>query len=506
MKTILFFIGFLPALFNAQTFVNRTYSNLYDVQARATTRMGNGNFLVTGTQAFANGFLAVHDSTGVCLSSSYLSPGALSSYSSFDHITRINDTLAIIGGRISLAIGPTENWQGITIAVNASGMPLWSAIHPTNSPEDGIIRDIEKISDSTFLSLSTSLSGINNTLSMMHASGSVYWTKALYANADAFTLKDICLVGSTIYACGTRYQNGDHSGILLTLDSAGNYVTGMLYDHPIQPDFIQVIVQDNALIIANRGYSNNVHMLLKTDLNGTTLEQKTMNSWMAMPEEEAWKPLHSEDSSTFWFWNGGSFGSNAYRVSSLDLMPLSSFMHLGNIQTLYCGDSSIYMLSSGPMYGIKSNVIMQKHYSLTEADSVELWYQYCTYPNNEMPLNETAPTTSICIPTATPGNPPNPFYYPLLGNEPWINETNCVEMLGNLAENTLRFGPNPCDLTVRFEGYENQPYTLYNALGQRISSGIIDAQGYLSTVELASGNYIVRLSENTVPIHVIHGP
>ena len=49
-------------------------------------------------------------------------------------------------------------------------------------------------------------------------------------------------------------------------------------------------------------------------------------------------------------------------------------------------------------------------------------------------------------------------------------------------------------------------YTLYNALGQRISSGIIDAQGYLSTVELASGNYIVRLSENTVPIHVIHGP
>jgi len=79
-------------------------------------------------------------------------------------------------------------------------------------------------------------------------------------------------------------------------------------------------------------------------------------------------------------------------------------------------------------------------------------------------------------------------------------------MLGNLAENTLRFGPNPCDLTVRFEGYENQPYTLYNALGQRISSGIIDAQGYLSTVELASGNYIVRLSENTVPIHVIHGP
>lgn len=149
---------------------------------------------------------------------------------------------------------------------------------------------------------------------------------------------------------------------------------------------------------------------------------------------------------------------------------------------------------------------MQKHYSLTEADSVELWYQYCTYPNNEMPLNETAPTTSICIPTATPGNPPNPFYYPLLGNEPWINETNCVEMLGNLAENTLRFGPNPCDLTVRFEGYENQPYTLYNTLGQRIASGIIDAQGFLSTEQLGSGNYIVRLSENTVPIHVIHGP
>ena len=95
MKLHRFLLVLFPVLMQAQTWVNRTYSNLYDVQARAMVEMTNGNFLVTGTQAFANGFLSVHEPTGACMNSYFLSQSALSSYSDFYVIENINDTPAV---------------------------------------------------------------------------------------------------------------------------------------------------------------------------------------------------------------------------------------------------------------------------------------------------------------------------------------------------------------------------------------------------------------------------
>ena len=88
MKFFLLALGFLPFFFKSQSFVNRTYSQLYDIQAKSVVQMGNGSYLVVGTQSFSNGFLSVHDVNGQCIQTEYLSLGALSSFSEFNTIRR----------------------------------------------------------------------------------------------------------------------------------------------------------------------------------------------------------------------------------------------------------------------------------------------------------------------------------------------------------------------------------------------------------------------------------
>lgn len=505
MKKVLFNLLVTPLFAFSQSFVNRTYSPMFDIQARSAVQMGNGNYLVTGTQAFANGFLSVHTPQGQTFQSNYLSQSALSNFSDFNQITKINDTMAIIGGKISLFIGAAEIWQGITISVNQDGELLWSFTHSITDPGmDATVRDIERINDSTFLVLTSGISGISNTLCKMSCTGNVFWTKSYDSNMNGFQLNDLCMVDANIYVCGNVFSAGNFSGIILHLDSDGNLMEGNQYDHSVQPDFIQIVPQENGLIIANKGHALEALNLMKVELNGIISEQKTYPMNMAMPEDQALKPIEQIDSSAFWYWNGGNFGSMAYRINSSSLMPELGINHMGNIQRIIQQDTSLTILSTGPLYGIKNQIITQKHYAITSADSVDLLYNYCSYPQTEMPLNELAPIITSFTPTVNNGPSPSPLFYPLNSNEPWVNEPFCVEMLGALNEENLKFGPNPCDDEIHIDGKINQPYTVFSIDGKLIQQGKIDISGDIKTSNLPNGNYLIKVSNNTIKVAIKH--
>jgi len=505
MKILLIFLAILPLTVNAQSFVNRTYSMMYDVQAKSAVRMLNGNYLVAGTQAFANGFLTVHTPQGQAFQATFLSQGALSSFSEFNQITKINDTLAIIGGKISLAVGPSEIWQGISMAVNQQGQALWALTHSISDPGmDATVRDIERINDTSFFVLTSGISGISNSLSKITASGNVLWTTSYDSNVNGFQLNDLCVVDSTLFLCGSIFSLGNFSGILMKVDASGNFIEGSKYDHTVQPDFIQVIPQHGAIILANRGHAMESVDVMKMDFNGTVIAQKTYQGGMSMPEDLATKPLSVIDSATCWYWRGSGFGSYAHRIESMNLLPTQTLMHYGNIQTLMEGDTSITILSAGPLYGIKSQVILQKHYAISEVDSIEALYAYCTYPQNELPLNEIAPIKTTFTPTVTNGPSPSPLFYPLNSNEPWVNEPFCVEMLGGLGEEILKFGPNPCDEEFHIDGNINQPYTIFSIDGKLLQKGKIDFLGNIKTSNLPSGNYLIKVSNNTIKVAIKH--
>ena len=505
MKFLASFLLVVPILLQAQTFVNRTYSQLYDIQAKSTVQMGNGNYLVTGTQAFANGFLSLHSPNGQCVNTVFLSQGALSSFSDLTQVTKINDTLAIVSGKISLAGGPAEVWKGITIAVNDQGVQLWSLIHNVNDPGiDATITDVERLSDTTFLVLCSSIGNASNSMSKVDVLGNIQWTKSYESNETGFKLSDVCVMDSLIFLGGNRFNLGAYSGVILRLDSLGNLEDGWNYSHSVQPDFVQLLATNQGLIVANRGHAMSALDLINVDFSGIVLAQKSFPINMGMPEEEANKPLAPIDSSTCWYWNGGDFGSFAFQINQQTLMPINAISHMGNIQTIIDQDTTLQVLATGPLYGIKNQLILQKHYAITSADSLESLFTFCTYPTNEMPLNELAPVKSNFLPNLGIGNTPSPFFYPLIQNEPWVNETFCVEMLGALEEETLRFGPNPCHEFIEINKFPNQSYQIHQFDGKLISQGNTSQEGRIYTLHIPNGSYLIQIGNQQIIVIVAH--
>lgn len=503
MKFHLLFVGLLPLLGVSQTWVNRTYSNLYDVQARSMVEMGNGNFLVAGTQAFSNGFLSVHDAFGNCSATRYLSQSALSSYSDFNQIVKMNDTMAIIGGKISLAGGPIELWKGITVAVNQQGAVIWMQFHEVSSLTDALVRDIEPFNDSTILVLSAGIGTPQNTLSLVKIDGSVLWTKNYDVNETGFQLNDLCLADSNIYVCGNLNQAGNYAGVLLTLDTSGNLIDGSKYNFNTQPDFVQLIRQGVNLVVANCGASSS-QSLLKMDFSGNVTDHKSFTAMMVMAQDQAPKPLSKIDSSHFWFYNGGDFGSLGYQMDVVSMLPYQVIQHVGNLQAIHEQDTIMRILSTGPIYGIKSQVIMQKHYALTSADSLEGLFSFCTYPSNEPPTNQLIPLKINFTPTLSQGYTPNPLNYPFLANEAWTNEPQCVESLGGTDESTLILAPNPCDKVLKIEVQAPLEYSILNLGGKIVQSGQTNALGHIDTHALPNGLYLFMLGNRTYRIQVMH--
>lgn len=487
--------------------MNRTFSQQYDIQAKSVLQMGNGSYLVVGTQSFSNGFLSVHDVNGQCIQTQFLSQGALSSFSEFTQLTKLNDTLALIGGKISIAIGPAEIWQGITIAINQQGQILWSVISSITDPgTDATVRDIERLNDSTMLVLTSGIGTASNALSEVDFYGNVHWTKAYDLNADGFQLNDLCTRDSSIYACGQQFALGTFSGVILKIDSQGNVIEGNKYDHGYQPDFIQVIAQHDGLVIANRSHAMNSMDLIKVDYAGNITEQKTFQNGMGMGmiEEQASKPLCVIDSVTCWYWQGGDFGSYANKISTSNLLPIQSLMHMGNLQRIIEQDTLLYMLSSGPLYGIKNQEIIQKHYAISAVDSIDQLYTYCTYPNNETPLNELAPTRTSFTPLVSTGTSPSTWYYPFVSNQPWTNEPFCVEMLGDLSETDINFGPNPCSDYVKIEGPGEMAYQIFDLSGKKIKGGRTTADGIILLHEIHTGIYFLSVAGQTKEIMIFN--
>jgi hypothetical protein len=292
----------------------------------------------------------------------------------------------------------------------------------------------------------------------------------------------------------------------LKLDSVGNVIEGNKYDHVSQPDFIQAIAQHQGLILANRGHAMNSMDLIKVDYSGNITEQKTFQNGMGMgmPEEQSSKPLQVIDSVSCWYWQGGDFGSYANKISTPNLLPIQSLMHMGNIQRMIEQDTLVYMLSSGPLYGIKKQVIMQKHYALSAVDSIDQFFAYCTYPSNENPLIELSPSRTSFTPLVSSGATPSPWFYPFVSNQAWTNEPFCVEMLGGLDEENLKFGPNPCHESIIIDAKPNIYYYIADNLGKEIQSGNTDALGRVETSGLKNGSYFITINQQSIRIVVAH--
>ncbi len=504
-KIILGFFFFMLLKVTAQDYVFRNYSVLNELIAKDSYHHANGELFVVGKTTQNQGFLSKYNAAGNLTSVRYVQASALSSFNQLSIIEKYSDTDFLIGGRKLMELSSPPYWESLVTLVDHNGNMLWT--NTTNyGGVDSEIKDISVLPNGN-IAIVTSTDNLNQSIiEMLDPLGNSVWSSLFSMPVAGFEFNDLLSDDNqNLLVCGSFQDQGISAGIVAKLDSNGTILWSKKYEDPYQPNFIQLISLDNSFVIANRGNAGNLIDLVQIDSTGALIRQLNLPSSMTNFEEDALKPLCKVDSANYWYWIGGAFGSNAYSLNENgNLTNNESFFHWGNIQNIEQDTSGITMLSNGPMYGIKNQTILQKHFSISHADSISGLFNFCSYSNAENPIIENSIIQSnILIDESSHAASSSTFIgFDLIFE--WIQEPFCVEFLGEIDEQTLSISPNPCNEYLQIIGFENQSYQLFDLIGNKISSGTVPYSNRISTSELNPGSYFLTIGNCTSQFMIVH--
>ena len=504
-KIVLGFFFFMLLKVTAQDYVFRNYSVLNELIAKDSYHHANGELFVVGKTTQNQGFLSKYNAAGNLTSVRYVQASALSSFNQLSIIEKYSDTDFLIGGRKLMELSSPPYWESLVTLVDHNGNMLWT--NTTNyGGVDSEIKDISVLPNGN-IAIVTSTDNLNQSIiEMLDPLGNSLWSNLFSMPVAGFEFNDLLSVDNqNLLVCGSFQDQGISAGIVAKLDSNGTILWSKKYEDPYQPNFIQLISLDSSLVIANRGNAGNLIDLVQIDSTGVLIRQLNLPSAMSNFEEDALKPLFKVDSANYWYWLGGSFGSNAYSLNENgNLNNNESFFHYGNIQNIEQDTFGITMLSNGPMYGIKNQTILQKHFSISHADSLSGLFNFCSYPYAEPPIIENSITQSNISIDVSSHAASSPTFIGFNLIFEWIQEPFCVDFLGGIEEQTLSISPNPCNEYLQIIGFENQSYQLFDLIGNKISSGTVPYSNRISTSELNPGSYFLTIGNCTSQFMIVH--
>jgi hypothetical protein len=504
-KIILGFFCFISLSVSAQDYVFRNYSVLNELFAKDSYHHVNGEVFVVGKTTQNQGFLSKYDAAGHLTSVQYVQASALSSFNQLSIIEKYSDTTFLIGGRKLMDLSAPPYWESLVTLVDHNGNMLWT--NTTNyGAVDSEIKDIFVLSNGNIAIVTSTDNQNQSIIEMLDPSGNSLGSNLFSMPVAGFEFNDLLSADNqNLIVCGSFQDRGISAGIVAKLDSNGTILWSKKYEDPYQPNFIQLISLANSFVIANRGNAGNQIDLVQIDSTGALIEQLNLPSPMSNFEEDALKPLFKVDSANYWYWIGGAFGSNAYSLNENgNLTNNESFFHWGNIQNIEQDTSGITMLSNGPMYGIKNQTILQKHFSISHADSISGLFNFCSYSNAENPIIENSIIQSNILIDESSHAPSSPTFIGFDLIFEWIQEPFCVEFLGGIEEQTLSISPNPCNEYLQIIGFENQSYQLFDLIGNKISSGTVPFSNRISTSELNPGSYFLTIGNCTSQFMIVH--
>lgn len=504
-KIVLGFFFFVLLKVSAQDYVFRNYSVLNELIAKDSYHHANGELFVVGKTTQDRGFLSKYDASGNLTSVRYVQASALSSFNQLSIIEKYSDTDFLIGGRKLMDLSTPPYWESLVTLVDHNGNMLWT--NTTNyGAVDSEIKDITVLSNGNIAIVTSTDNQNQSIIEMLDLFGNSVWSSLFSMPVAGFKFNDLLSDGNqNLLVCGSFQDQGISAGIVAKLDSNGTILWSKKYEDPYQPNFIQLISLDNSVVIANRGNAGDQIDLVQIDSTGALIRQLNLPSAMSNFEEDALKPLCKVDSANYWYWLGSAFGSNAYSLNENGISAINeSFFHWGNLQNIEQDTSGTTILSNGPMYGIKNQTILQKHFSISHADSLSGLFNFCSYPNGENPTIENSIMQSNISIDVSNHAPSSPTFIGFDLIFEWIQEPFCVEFLGGIEEQALSISPNPCNEFLQIIGFENQSYQLFDLIGNKINSGTVPYSNRINTSELNEGSYFLSIGNSISQFMIIH--
>lgn len=432
---------------------------------------------IVGSFDFNYPILLKIDSAANVLWSKQITSASLNS--TFNVIKPTNDSCFIIAGSIYNSLSAKQDV--FLVKINAVGDTVWT--REISQSDDSYAYDIQQTADSGFVITGyIENSGPLTTVAFLTKTdntGTVQWNQKIVAGNYSNYCPTVKLTNDGGYSLFMTFQNnlpGEIGAAVLKFNSAGLIQWAKKYDNGTTSQNNKAIDMD----ITPGGmlcYSTNNQsvVLMKLDNTGAVISDTTYYHYVlgAYSNEVVSKLIKTSDGN-YVLATGASNSHMNGDVMKIDTSGNVIWEHMLNsdpIMIIEAKDSGYTILSTGPMYGVRSAFPSSNdQIGIIKTDSLGIGTSCIfPYPTGSSSINLIA--TSIS-PSITSGGAIN-YRKPItIASPPFVSELGCVTFFGGIEENTsnsVSIFPNPSTSSFTFSGLQNEcVIEIYDVMGKII--------------------------------------
>jgi hypothetical protein len=468
------------------------------------------SFLNFGANPYAGGFVVYSDSSGTSRWEKALT--AFNTEFAFESIAQWPDSSILVGGSM---LNPMTNLHGgALLMLDKQGNERWKGSIENGGDSPTYVRKIEPLTDTSALVLgSRSGQGAPCFLMMIDSSGTKLWNRDFSdSNGEIMDLNGFAqLANGDLVICGSISEgaalgNPEWKGLLIKTDSAGSIKWSKKFNQP-NSGFTDVITDHNTLYVRTLGMSSNG--ILAADTAGTTVWQAD-----ALEGDATWGPvkrrlLSFDEDSSLVFYYENFFNSTFVRLSrnGATIGALSAMGRSAGYSSH--ADSSMSLLLSGPVYGVKSSLVTTEHFVITHLEDNLPAKSTCIGPMNmDCPMVNGFDFEPYAISTADSYDI-SPALMEAVTWFPTIDQ-NCVEFLGGLSEeefNVFEVYPNPASGNIVIEFSAESDFKgegrVLDAFGKTVLTFTLSPKIHLDLQTVESGLYFIDIGQARRPV-ILH--
>lgn len=515
MKNKIYVIYIL--VFTNQTFFSqqvdlsskRYWESNSQINAKTLKSTSNGGFVVAGNAIiqfgqnnYAAGFVIYSDSSGQNhWEKAYTS---FDNTFSFETIEQFPDSGFIAGGKIYNPI--TAQFGGALLKLDQNGNEIWKKSISDGSGAEILISDFLIDTDSSFLIIAKKTETIDGGYVIkLDTSGNILWQKSFeIPGNDKIEINSLKqATDKSIFIVGTYTSNNTTSGLIMRLDSLGNYLWVKKNTYA-NSTFTDLLLDSDQLFCRNATGFGEV-IVSSFDFNGNSLwnlkfpENEDLNGPYSPGKR---KLIFDTDSNIVTYSSNFSFSS--FNRSTREGINIDGIYGFGSCQGIdFYPNGSCSILMSGPAYGVKSSLITNNHFAVTRLENFNSNQSSCLWQNMALGTTISDNTTDISLSTSSICTSSTAMMENVTA---FISiDNNCVEFLGSINEisiNDFQFSPNPTDENIQLSinSTDKLPVNGYilNAIGKEVLIFKINSANEIIDVSpLGSGIYWVKIGDST---------
>jgi hypothetical protein len=489
---LLLLVQLTPVLLFAQGNTNTKYYSLSQPLNASDFVLSQSDevFAIGGSHWVNNAWFTHIDSAGSIVSSKLYGTGSLKK------LLRLTDSTLVAVGDYYAGSTSVGN-HAIVMGLSASGDTLWTRELYCSPAVSSAAWDAQLTSDSNIIVAGECNNGLNAFVAKLDAFGNIIWSRVFASQEPQTSSFKFFAVqadsAGNIVLAGQRVTDIQVCGVLMKMQEDGTVLWSK--SGGVGTSFQALLTMDSEYYVVNAYAST----LFKTDgLGSVQWSELTLPAYNEYSGIEF--SLVRESDSTLLFTGHDMWSGGAVRIN-----VLGDILEYGNLfgkafKTRKRSDGKFTMMLNGPVYGIKSSLVLAPHFGVSVMDSLSQ-QQFCSQPQN---INATnLPMTLINSNVVQTGQMTvsNTGLQVLVLD--LLSEDGCIDFLGSvveIGEMNVQLFPNPAASTigVHVDGVSPVVYQVFNALGLEVLSGrALSTEFELDVDALSNGTYFFRTANTT---------